>query len=493
MRWRREDRQEPDDLPDLPAEDWLKEFRPVRPDALTAADRDAFRSATPTQTRLPAEPEPGSVTRSQPPARPRPSEPARPPEQPRPAVQPRLADEPGPSEQARPAGQPRDAGQLRPAGQTEPAGPPRPPWQPAPARQLPRADGPQPRSPGPVLPGGPPARFSSVPEPPRAGSDRGASDRNAWTLPADRQGGPRAKATGYRPQQRDDEYLDGRVLPPSTTWDDGGDLLPVRDGRPPLREDYRRSREAYRRSREGYQPDSAGPAAGTDADHQRPDRRSPDPGGGQRPDWRNDDFASRTRPEGHQRGASFGAPRPGDGSRPEPRQPGPPGSGYGPPGPAYEPPSRANGPTGRPYERPAAGHEPSGARYERPAAGHEPSGPRYEPSGPQVRAVRPSVRAIRPRVRAAGGRARAVWSSVRAARPRVPAGRAQPRRRLPAGAGRAGSCLVVTSRCAVRRRFCSRRGRRNGGTALPQAANGARILVTRRVPAPVRRRKALTA
>jgi hypothetical protein len=43
VRWRRDDRQQPDDSPDLAAEDWLKEFRPVRPDALTAADRDAIR------------------------------------------------------------------------------------------------------------------------------------------------------------------------------------------------------------------------------------------------------------------------------------------------------------------------------------------------------------------------------------------------------------------------------------------------------------------
>jgi len=49
VRWRRDDRQQPDDSPDLAAEDWLKEFRPVRPDALTAADRDAIRPS-PRQT-----------------------------------------------------------------------------------------------------------------------------------------------------------------------------------------------------------------------------------------------------------------------------------------------------------------------------------------------------------------------------------------------------------------------------------------------------------
>jgi hypothetical protein len=41
VRWRRDDRQQPDDSPDLPAEEWLSQFRPVRPDALTSADRDA--------------------------------------------------------------------------------------------------------------------------------------------------------------------------------------------------------------------------------------------------------------------------------------------------------------------------------------------------------------------------------------------------------------------------------------------------------------------
>ncbi len=41
MRWRKDDRQQPDDSPDLPAEEWLSQFRPVRPDALTSADRDA--------------------------------------------------------------------------------------------------------------------------------------------------------------------------------------------------------------------------------------------------------------------------------------------------------------------------------------------------------------------------------------------------------------------------------------------------------------------
>ena len=42
MRWRRDNRQQPDDSPDLPAEEWLSQFRPVRPDALTSADRDAI-------------------------------------------------------------------------------------------------------------------------------------------------------------------------------------------------------------------------------------------------------------------------------------------------------------------------------------------------------------------------------------------------------------------------------------------------------------------
>ncbi|MFZ0046889.1 MAG: hypothetical protein WAL16_13685, partial [Streptosporangiaceae bacterium] len=59
MRWRREDRQQPDDRPDLPAEDWLREFRPVRPDAFTAADRDVVRPAGKPQgsRRMPLPPE----------------------------------------------------------------------------------------------------------------------------------------------------------------------------------------------------------------------------------------------------------------------------------------------------------------------------------------------------------------------------------------------------------------------------------------------------
>jgi hypothetical protein len=41
VRWRRDDRQPPDEPKDADAENWLSEFRPVRPDALTAADGDA--------------------------------------------------------------------------------------------------------------------------------------------------------------------------------------------------------------------------------------------------------------------------------------------------------------------------------------------------------------------------------------------------------------------------------------------------------------------
>jgi hypothetical protein len=41
VRWRRDDRQQLDDSTDLPAEEWLSQFRPVRPDALTSADPDA--------------------------------------------------------------------------------------------------------------------------------------------------------------------------------------------------------------------------------------------------------------------------------------------------------------------------------------------------------------------------------------------------------------------------------------------------------------------
>ena len=43
MRWRRDDRQAPEDRRDNDAESWLSEFRgqSVRPEALTAADRDA--------------------------------------------------------------------------------------------------------------------------------------------------------------------------------------------------------------------------------------------------------------------------------------------------------------------------------------------------------------------------------------------------------------------------------------------------------------------
>jgi hypothetical protein len=41
VRWRRDDRQPPDEHRDADAESWLSEFRPVRPDALTTADADA--------------------------------------------------------------------------------------------------------------------------------------------------------------------------------------------------------------------------------------------------------------------------------------------------------------------------------------------------------------------------------------------------------------------------------------------------------------------
>jgi hypothetical protein len=41
VRRKRDERRLPDDRADIAAEDWLKEFRPVRPDALTSADRDA--------------------------------------------------------------------------------------------------------------------------------------------------------------------------------------------------------------------------------------------------------------------------------------------------------------------------------------------------------------------------------------------------------------------------------------------------------------------
>ena len=51
MRWRRDDRQQPDDTPDLPAEEWLSQFRPVRPEALTSADRDATGQPGPARGR----------------------------------------------------------------------------------------------------------------------------------------------------------------------------------------------------------------------------------------------------------------------------------------------------------------------------------------------------------------------------------------------------------------------------------------------------------
>src|ERR1700722_17558317 len=47
VRRKRDDRRLPDDRDDVPAEDWLKEFRPVRPEALTAADRDARHTGSP--------------------------------------------------------------------------------------------------------------------------------------------------------------------------------------------------------------------------------------------------------------------------------------------------------------------------------------------------------------------------------------------------------------------------------------------------------------
>ena len=81
MRWRRDDRQQPDDRPDLPAEDWLSQFRPVRPEALTSADRDARPSGQP-----PQQPPQRQLPRAQPagaqPPQLRPQQP--PPQQPRP-------------------------------------------------------------------------------------------------------------------------------------------------------------------------------------------------------------------------------------------------------------------------------------------------------------------------------------------------------------------------------------------------------------------------
>ena len=55
MRRRRGESIPPDDHANVPAEDWLSEFRPVRPDALTAADRDAASRAParPTAARQP--------------------------------------------------------------------------------------------------------------------------------------------------------------------------------------------------------------------------------------------------------------------------------------------------------------------------------------------------------------------------------------------------------------------------------------------------------
>ncbi|MBO0838263.1 MAG: hypothetical protein J2P28_22475, partial [Actinobacteria bacterium] len=69
VRWRRDDRQPPDDRrDDDEAADWLSEFRgqSVRPESLTAADRDAAgRQAAQVGSRPtpgePAEPRPGGA------------------------------------------------------------------------------------------------------------------------------------------------------------------------------------------------------------------------------------------------------------------------------------------------------------------------------------------------------------------------------------------------------------------------------------------------
>lgn len=58
MRRKKEERREPDDRSDIPAEEWLSQFRPVRPDALTAADR----YASPRSSALPST-EPASRSR----------------------------------------------------------------------------------------------------------------------------------------------------------------------------------------------------------------------------------------------------------------------------------------------------------------------------------------------------------------------------------------------------------------------------------------------
>jgi hypothetical protein len=175
VRWRREDRQQPDDRPDLGAEDWLKEFRPVRPDAFTAADRDAVRPS-PRQTTAgewdrraePAGNAGGRADRSSPA---------------------RAWQDDGAPVRSQQYGSSR-SGEGRPA----PSGAPARPVQPgAPARSVPLADG------------------------------------------------------SYRPHLDDDEHLAGRVLPPRTYRDDGGEHWQGRDG-------YRGGYPERPRPEESYRP-----------------------------------------------------------------------------------------------------------------------------------------------------------------------------------------------------------------------------------------------
>ncbi len=172
MRWRRDDRQQPDDSPDLAAEDWLKEFRPVRPEALTAADRDAVRPSPRQSTSSEWDRRSGPAGNGGAPAGPR-----------------------SPARAAQDDGAPmrsQQYGSSRPADSR-----PAPPG--APARPVPPADG------------------------------------------------------GYRLHRNEDEYLAGRVLPPRTNRDDGGEHWQSRDGFRGSYPERPRPDEGYRRQADtGY-------------------------------------------------------------------------------------------------------------------------------------------------------------------------------------------------------------------------------------------------
>ena len=314
VRWKREDRQQPDDRPDLPAEDWLREFRPVRPDAFTAADRDVVRPTGKPQgsrgMQLPPEfenAEPGrdqasqrdqAAQRDQPAIlrdRPAQGDPAaqgdRPAQGGRPARGDRAAQGRG---YGGPRHQDRDSRQLPsgalPPGALPPGAPqpgrdsrPMPPGAPQPDRELrpiPTAPPGAQRAPDGQFPRDarfpPDVRFATgggrvAWDGQFAGGTQFAPDRQARPQVRPPAGGPVRQddfsqgadfaASGYRPAQQtdayqqqghEDEYLAGRILPPNARRTDDGSYQEPRGDHPPDRDGGPRVRADYRRTRDAY-------------------------------------------------------------------------------------------------------------------------------------------------------------------------------------------------------------------------------------------------